>query len=188
MDIGRLRTSRLKATTLLVLFQMPLARYRTCRLCTWMHRVLRLCPLWFATVLPAAVSSFPFCWVWACTVVRLTHVCRKFSDNHLNGTIPKLSNLTSLTELRLNNNNLSGPLPGFLKDMQLTYINLSFNQLSGSLLEQYSAATPVGVLLNNNKLSGTIPSALQHLNLTTSGLWVYCQTIIQVRDWPEEYL
>ena len=62
-------------------------------------------------------------------------------DNGLNGPIPDLSALTSLTSLNLSLNQLTGQIPDLGPLSNLLYLDLGSNQLSGSIPD-LSATSP----------------------------------------------
>jgi len=78
-------------------------------------------------------------------------------ENHLIGTLPPLSALTSLTHLYLNNNQLSGSIPDLSTLTRLTYLILHTNQLSGSIPDLSALTNLTHLSLHYNQLSGSIP-------------------------------
>ena len=95
------------------------------------------------------------------------------SKNLLSGSVPILSNLTSLNTLALNGNQFSGFITRTLGKLHnLEFLDLSFNQLVGSVPSQISTMMSlVHFDLSNNHVSGVIPNALnsitklQYINL-----------------------
>ena len=88
----------------------------------------------------------------------------------LEGAIPReVGNLTSLTQLELNNNDLGGTIPPELgKLTNLRVLDLSANRLTGYLPPELGNLQKLGELrLGSNSLVGRIPSALGGL----SQLW-----------------
>ncbi|KAI5345629.1 hypothetical protein L3X38_013506 [Prunus dulcis] len=81
------------------------------------------------------------------------------SWNHLAGSLPDLTNLSSLEVLRLNNNKFSGVISGthFSKLSKLQDLDLSWNDLAGSLPDLTNLSSLEILFLNNNQLSGGIP-------------------------------
>uniref|UniRef100_A0A1D1XYD9 Protein STRUBBELIG-RECEPTOR FAMILY 3 n=2 Tax=Anthurium amnicola TaxID=1678845 RepID=A0A1D1XYD9_9ARAE len=89
------------------------------------------------------------------------------SDNEFTGSIPSsLSQLTSLTDMSLNNNGLTGALPDAFQSLDvLINLDLSFNNLSGQLPSSMSNLSSLTTLhIQNNHLSGTL-DVLQDLPL-----------------------
>ena len=96
------------------------------------------------------------------------HVTRLFLENNgLEGTIPDLSALTSLTSLNLGFNMLNGPIPDLSAQTSLTYISLRENQLTGSVSELNSLVSLTHVYLDNNRLTGQIPDLGSLTGLTS---------------------
>ncbi len=86
------------------------------------------------------------------------HVTRLFLENNgLEGTIPDLSALTSLTSLNLGFNMLTGPIPDLGAQTELTYVSLRENQLTGSVPELNSLVGLRHLYLDDNQLTGQIP-------------------------------
>jgi Leucine-rich repeat (LRR) protein len=86
------------------------------------------------------------------------------ANSGLGGTIStKIRELTSLTDLQLNQNLLSGTIPQMPPQPMLS-INLDDNQLEGTIDSladtKWWPGTPTLLILSNNKLYGTIPPAL----------------------------
>ena len=97
------------------------------------------------------------------------------NNNQLTGSIPsELGDLTNLTQLYLNNNQLTGTIPPKLGDLtSLDRLWLYVNQLTGTIPSELGDLTNLTNLsLHNNQLTGTIPSALGDLtNLTRLSLY-----------------
>uniref|UniRef100_A0ACD5YAE3 Uncharacterized protein n=1 Tax=Avena sativa TaxID=4498 RepID=A0ACD5YAE3_AVESA len=100
-------------------------------------------------------------------------------SNQISGSIPvEISNLVSLTSLRMENNFLSGSIPSTIGKLQSLYIlNLSKNKFSGQIPPSVGNITQLGKLyLDDNNLSGNIPGSLGQckglleLNLSTNSL------------------
>ncbi|KAF3786947.1 BRASSINOSTEROID INSENSITIVE 1 protein [Nymphaea thermarum] len=82
------------------------------------------------------------------------------SGNLVTGEIlSRLSELTDLTEIRLQDCNLSGPIPESFKQLSsLTYLDLSLNGLSGEIPPGIVKHPNLQTLrLGNNKLNGSFP-------------------------------
>ncbi|MCE2558937.1 MAG: PKD domain-containing protein [Acidobacteria bacterium] len=94
----------------------------------------------------------------------------RLSNRSMDGSIPDLSALTSLTAINLSANQLSESIPDLSALTKLTQLYLQNNQLSGSVPD-LSALTNLGTLaLSGNDLTGSIvaarfPTSLQSLNL-----------------------
>uniref|UniRef100_A0A1D1XHP7 Protein STRUBBELIG-RECEPTOR FAMILY 3 n=1 Tax=Anthurium amnicola TaxID=1678845 RepID=A0A1D1XHP7_9ARAE len=89
------------------------------------------------------------------------------SDNEFTGSIPSsLSQLTSLTDMSLNNNGLTGALPDAFQLLTgLINLDLSFNNLSSQLPPSMEGLPSLTTLhIQNNQLSGTL-DVLQDLPL-----------------------
>ena len=121
------------------------------------------------------------------TADRIERVSRlDLRSNRLNGYIPDLSALTSLTELDLAFNTFPGPFPGLgtltnlshldLQGNELTgpipdlsafpnlrYVSLGRNQLTGSVPDKDVLPNLIRLSLPNNKLTGSIPPGLGDL-------------------------
>ena len=99
----------------------------------------------------------------------------RLQGNTLSGSIPDLSALTSLTHLMLSHNELSGTIPDLSVLTNLTHLHLSYNELSGSIPD-LSALTILGQLyLDGNQLSGSIsvsslPANVRYLHLSQNKL------------------
>ncbi len=138
------------------------------------------------------VSNTPCSWYGVeCTDGNLTKI--SLENNSLNGTIPDLSNLTELMDLRLFSNELTGNIPElnaltkleilFLNDNQLNdtipqldnltalqRVYLSHNQLSGSIPELNTLTQLQQIDVLGNKLTGAIPDLSSLTALTNIGL------------------
>ena len=96
----------------------------------------------------------------------------------LQGLIPSIENLTSLTYLDLGSNSLFGTIPSQLCNLKsLEYLSLRHNMISGTLPTELASLSNLTTLrLNVNSISGTIPSSLGALtnlyllNLRENGL------------------
>lgn len=83
------------------------------------------------------------------------------SQNKLRGTIPPLSQATSLSNLLLDGNELSGPIPNSLAQLtNLEVVNLRNNYLSGNLPDSPNFISLTFFDVSHNNLSGPIPSSL----------------------------
>ena len=94
------------------------------------------------------------------------HVARLvLQDNGLNGPIPDLSALPSLTTLFLANNQLSGEIPELSAFTRLTSLVLDSNDLRGPIRDLPALTNLRTLSLSGNDLSGPIPdlSALTNL-------------------------
>jgi len=99
-------------------------------------------------------------------ISALTHLRRLYLDNNnLRGSIPDgLSALTRLEYLYLYNNQLTGNIPDLSALTRLEYVYLSNNQLTGSDSNFWNSLTNLKKLsLSNNNLSGSIPNDLTTL-------------------------
>ncbi|KAL4313064.1 hypothetical protein GQ457_01G035990 [Hibiscus cannabinus] len=77
----------------------------------------------------------------------------------LQGAIPDLSRIPSLSYLDLSHNLLSGPIPSNKLSDNMTTIDLSDNQLNGTIPESFSNLPSLQSLsLQNNFLIGPVPS------------------------------
>jgi protein brassinosteroid insensitive 1 len=88
----------------------------------------------------------------------LTHL--DLSNNNIQGTMPHITNCTSLQYLDLSSNELFGIVPaGTISGCRnLIYLNLSSNQFSGKAPPDIEACTGLRVLsLSNNNFSGEFP-------------------------------
>jgi Leucine-rich repeat (LRR) protein len=84
-----------------------------------------------------------------------------FGGNKIQGTIPDLSALVNLTELKLHDNLLTGPFPDVSGATSLVQIYLQNNELSGALPTWLGNLTKLKNLgLTNNNFTGTIPPQL----------------------------
>ena len=86
--------------------------------------------------------------------------------NRLPGPIPsELSNLASLTDLRLAFLQLSGPVPTWMGDLtNLQIVDLVANELSGNIPEQLGNLSKLTSLaLGHNQLTGTMPDSIGNL-------------------------
>ena len=97
--------------------------------------------------------------VWLNDMTGMTHLW--LWGNMLDGSIPDLSGMTSLVELKLNSNMLSGGVP--MADMlppNATWILLQKNPLGGTIPD-LSSLTNLRILwLHTNELTGSIPATL----------------------------
>jgi Leucine-rich repeat (LRR) protein/sugar lactone lactonase YvrE len=78
-------------------------------------------------------------------------------DNQLTGTIPELSNLTGLRDLRLFSNQLTGSIPELSALTQLQILFLNNNQLTGQIPELSALTELQRIYLALNKLTGPVP-------------------------------
>ncbi|GMJ01612.1 hypothetical protein like AT5G01950 [Hibiscus trionum] len=77
----------------------------------------------------------------------------------LQGAVPDLSRIPSLSYLDLSHNLLSGPIPSNKLSDNMTTIDLSDNQLNGSIPESFSDLPSLQTLsLQNNFLTGPVPT------------------------------
>jgi len=90
-----------------------------------------------------------------CTDGNVTKI--DLSDNNLSGTIPDLSSLTSLMDLRLYSNQLTGSIPQLSALTQLQILFLNNNQLSGPIPELSALTDLQRIYLAINKLTGNVP-------------------------------
>jgi len=79
------------------------------------------------------------------------------SYNQIYDTIPVYTNLSRLTEVRLNNNLLEGNVPDYSSNPMLAVLDLSANQLSGHIPLFEGNDSLNYIALNNNALTDTIP-------------------------------
>ncbi|MGD2092317.1 MAG: SBBP repeat-containing protein, partial [Candidatus Aminicenantes bacterium] len=107
-----------------------------------------------------------------CTTDNTNVEIVQIENNNLVGTIPvELNNLTTLTGLILNNNQLSGTMPDLSSLVNLTELKLSVNQLDGSIPAWLNNLVNLQIIhLNNNQFSGTIPDLSSLVNLTELNL------------------
>ncbi len=89
----------------------------------------------------------------------------QLSGNHLVGTLPDLSALRALKELKLGSNELSGTLSSWIGDLkELRVLALDGNRLTGGIPSALGRATALEELyLRGNPLGGGIPAALGRL-------------------------
>lgn len=97
------------------------------------------------------------------------------SANNLNGTLPPLTGLVDVEDLRFSDNRLTGPLPALNTLWQLGSFVANNNQLTGPLPEIAALSHLYQFSVANNQLSGTIPSlaalpAMLNLNLAGNQL------------------
>ena len=78
-------------------------------------------------------------------------------NNGLNGPIPDLRTLTSLTSLNLGINRLSGSIPDLSASAGLTFLSLQQNQLTGGVPDLTSLVSLRHLDLGDNQLTGRIP-------------------------------
>ena len=81
------------------------------------------------------------------------------SQFNLQGTIPQLGNLSSLTTLNLSHNKLSGSIPPSIYTMHtLKFLDFTDNQLSGSVSSfVFNMSSILVIRLTNNIFSGELP-------------------------------
>ena len=94
----------------------------------------------------------------------------KLNSNRLTGTIPDLSDLTSLQQLLLNSNSISGTIPDLSGLTSLQQLWLDSNRLSGTIPDLSALTSLEDLDLSWNRVSGTIPvlsklTSLQRLHL-----------------------
>ncbi|PQQ17303.1 LRR receptor-like serine/threonine-protein kinase GSO2 isoform X1 [Prunus yedoensis var. nudiflora] len=84
------------------------------------------------------------------------------SLNDLTGSLPDLTNLSSLEVLRLNHNTFSGVISGtyFSKLSKLQVLDFGWNDLAGSLPDLTNLSSLEEFYLYNNQLSGGIPESI----------------------------
>ncbi|PQQ00111.1 LRR receptor-like serine/threonine-protein kinase GSO2 [Prunus yedoensis var. nudiflora] len=101
------------------------------------------------------------------------------SGNDIAGSLPDLTNLSSLASLNLNDNKFSGVISGthFSKLSKLQFLDLSSNDLARSLPDLTNLSSLASLNLNGNKFSGVISgthfsklSKLQFLDLSSNDL------------------
>ena len=92
-------------------------------------------------------------------------------NNNLRGTIPGLSALGELKELRLYWNNLSGAIPDLSGLAKLTHLHLGGNRLSEPITPSYLPTSLKRLELYQNRLTGTIPdlSGLKNIEIIHLG-------------------
>ncbi|TYJ46020.1 hypothetical protein E1A91_A02G094600v1 [Gossypium mustelinum] len=88
----------------------------------------------------------------------------------LQGAVPDLSRIPSLTYLDLSRNHLAGPIPENKLSENMTTIDLSDNQLKGSIPGSFSDLPSLQTLsLKNNFLTGPVPTNIwQNMSFSTS--------------------
>ena len=88
-------------------------------------------------------------------------------NNNLRGTIPGLSALGELKELRLYGNNLSGAIPDLSGLAKLTHLHLGGNRLSEPITPSHLPTSLKRLDLYQNSLTGTIPdlSGLKNIEI-----------------------
>ena len=86
-------------------------------------------------------------------------------ENGLTGTVPDLSQLSKLTELRLEDNQLTGVLSAVLAKLPttLSYLRLDGNQFTGTIPDFSDFTELVYLHLGDNQFTGTIPAGLGNL-------------------------
>ncbi len=109
------------------------------------------------------------------------------SDNKLSGTIPELSSLTSLMDLRLYSNQLTGPIPQLSALTKLHILFLNNNQLTGPIPELSALTELQRLYLAINKLSGSIPeltalTKLQDLDFSYNQLTGFIPNLSQLAN------
>ena len=92
-------------------------------------------------------------------------------SNQLAGSIPSLTGLTSITQLRLYNNQLTGSIPSLTDLTSMTKFWAYNNQLTGSIPSLTGLTSITQLLLYNNQLTGSIPSLTDLTSMTH--LWVH---------------
>ncbi|KAL1182152.1 hypothetical protein V6Z11_A02G099500 [Gossypium hirsutum] len=87
----------------------------------------------------------------------------------LQGAVPDLSRIPSLTYLDLSRNHLAGPIPENKLSENMTTIDLSDNQLKGSIPGSFSDLPSLQTLsLKNNFLTGPVPTNIwQNMSFST---------------------
>ncbi|KAK1392612.1 putative LRR receptor-like serine/threonine-protein kinase GSO2 [Heracleum sosnowskyi] len=79
-------------------------------------------------------------------------------DNHLNGSLPDFSQLSSLKKLQVNSNQLNGRLPSVFEcHSALHLLDLSNNHLRGSLPDFTGFSSLKVLSLYSNEFSGSLP-------------------------------
>ena len=91
-------------------------------------------------------------------------------QNNLQGSLPDLSSLTSLTELVVRNNQLTGKIPRLTALTQLEKVSFYENQLCGPIPDLTGLSHLTQLDLSHNQLTGPIPDLSQLKNLQTLGL------------------
>ncbi|KAF9618244.1 hypothetical protein IFM89_000879 [Coptis chinensis] len=98
---------------------------------------------------------------------RTCHITRlRVYELNVVGVIPEeLTNLTSLTFIKLDGNYLTGPLPAFLGNLtSLDLLSVAYNALSGTIPAELGRLRRLRVLsLGSNNFSGPLPSELGSL-------------------------
>ena len=87
-------------------------------------------------------------------------------DNRLSGSIPEsITSLNKLIDLKLNKNQLSGSIPDSIGNLsRLTYLYLNANQLTDSIPNSIGSLDSLKYLsLDRNQLSGSIPESIGNL-------------------------
>ena len=92
-------------------------------------------------------------------------------DKNLNGSLPDLSALTSLQQLRLFNNKLSGNIPDLSALTSLTVLYLYENQLTGNIPDLSALKNLIALALFDNQLNGSIPDLSALTKVTTLFLY-----------------
>ncbi|XP_058187609.1 receptor-like protein EIX2 [Rhododendron vialii] len=89
------------------------------------------------------------------------------NSNHLNGSLPHISSISSIVELDLSNNSFSGGISDFLCVNVTTFstvLHLGENLLSGEIPDCWMSWPSLRVLeLGNNNFTGNIPSSMGQL-------------------------
>jgi hypothetical protein len=90
---------------------------------------------------------------------------RLSGNSSLSGSIPSLSNNTSLVRFKSNFNNLTGGIPSLSNNTNLYAFESFNNNLTGSIPSLSNNTNLYAFTVNNNTLSGSIPSLSNNTNL-----------------------
>ncbi|PRP83292.1 hypothetical protein PROFUN_09504 [Planoprotostelium fungivorum] len=111
------------------------------------------------------------------------------SHNRLTGDVSFLSQMSSISDLRLNNNQFSGSLPSLTSRKNLLYVDVSANELSGQLSDFTQLLSLQYLDLSRNRFNGSIPSfsgsqSIARLDLSHNLIQYGRQTVCSVDDNP----